>query len=159
MWWNIQGSTIVLHALPPCSRVADPHHLNADSDLAFHFTADQDPTGHVYADPDHAPHESEANLRPLVYRPSRAPFLASTASTALHCSFWASKALEFWLFDPAFHLNEDKDPVPASQTMRILICNPVLQHSSMSSDAFSDPYLYDGNKITRVSNFASHWLQ
>jgi hypothetical protein len=66
---------------PPCltpySRVADPLHLNADPDLAFHFTADQDPIGHVYADQDHAPHESEANLRPLVYRPSRAPFLAS----------------------------------------------------------------------------------
>jgi hypothetical protein len=47
-------------------RVADPHHFNADSDPAFHCNADPDP------DPVH--NQSDVNLRPLVYRPFRAPF-------------------------------------------------------------------------------------
>ncbi len=48
-------------------RVADPHHLNADPDLAFYLNEDQNP----------APHRSNGNLRPLVNRPSKAPFQAS----------------------------------------------------------------------------------
>ncbi len=32
--------------------VADPHHLDADSDPACHFDADADPTFHFHADPD-----------------------------------------------------------------------------------------------------------
>jgi hypothetical protein len=43
-------------------RVSDPHHFNADLDTAFHFNADPDP------------HEGDANLRPLAYRPSRPAF-------------------------------------------------------------------------------------
>jgi hypothetical protein len=39
------------------TRVGDPHHFNADPDPAFH--------------------QSNGNLRPMVYRPFRAPFLAS----------------------------------------------------------------------------------
>jgi hypothetical protein len=32
--------------------VADPHHFDADPDLAFHFDPDPDPTFHFDADPD-----------------------------------------------------------------------------------------------------------
>ncbi len=46
----------------------DPHNSNADtdpdSDLAYHFNADPDPG--------FALHQSDGNLRPLDYRPSRA---------------------------------------------------------------------------------------
>jgi hypothetical protein len=61
-------------------RVADPQHFNADPHPAFHINADPDP----------ASHQSDKNLRPLVYRPSKVPFWASRpplgASTALHGS-------------------------------------------------------------------------
>ncbi len=43
------GNLLVLE-----SRVADPHHFNADPDPAFHFNADPDP----------APHQNDAYLRP-----------------------------------------------------------------------------------------------
>jgi hypothetical protein len=58
------------------SRVADPHHFNAEPDPAFFFNAasDPDPAFHLNADPDPAPHQSYQNLRPLVYRPSKASF-------------------------------------------------------------------------------------
>jgi hypothetical protein len=55
------------------TRVADPHHLNADPDQSFQFNADWDPDFYFNADPDPAPNQSDENLRPLVYRPSRAP--------------------------------------------------------------------------------------
>jgi hypothetical protein len=59
-------------------RVADPHHFNADPDPVSHFIADPvpDPAFHFNADPDPDPAllESDGNLRPPVYRPSRAPF-------------------------------------------------------------------------------------
>jgi len=42
-------------------------HFYADPDLAVHFHANLDP------DTDPAPYQSNANLRPLVYRPSTAP--------------------------------------------------------------------------------------
>jgi hypothetical protein len=38
------------------------------------LNADPFPTLYFYPDPDPAPHQSDAYLRPLVYRPSRAPF-------------------------------------------------------------------------------------
>ncbi len=40
--------------------IADPHHLNADSDPAFHLNADPDPDPafHFNANPDPAPHRS-----------------------------------------------------------------------------------------------------
>jgi hypothetical protein len=70
------------------TRVSDPHHFNADPesdpDPAFHFNADQHPTFPFNADQDPAfpfnagpepdPHQGDANLRPLTYRPSRPPF-------------------------------------------------------------------------------------
>jgi hypothetical protein len=59
------------------SRVADPHHLNADPNPAFQFNADPDPAFHFNEDPDPhftadpdlhpAPHQSDRNLRPPVY--------------------------------------------------------------------------------------------
>jgi hypothetical protein len=51
----------------------DPNHFNVGWVQAFHFHAHQDPAFHFnYADP--APFQRGENLRPLVYRPSRAPF-------------------------------------------------------------------------------------
>ncbi len=84
----------------PWHRVSDPHHLNADPEAAFHFKADMDPAFYFNADPDPAshfnpdpdpainlnavpdpaPHQGDANLRPLAYRPSRPLFEASTAT-------------------------------------------------------------------------------
>ncbi len=48
--------------------VADLHHINTDPDPTFHFKSDPDP----------ASHQSDANLRSVVYRPAKAVFLAST---------------------------------------------------------------------------------
>jgi hypothetical protein len=48
-------------------KVANPDplfSLNADLDPAFHFTTDVDPY----------PNQSDANLRPVSYRPSVTPF-------------------------------------------------------------------------------------
>ncbi len=42
------------------------------------FNADPDPSTRFNVNSDPAPHRSDANLRLLVYRSSRAPFLAST---------------------------------------------------------------------------------
>jgi hypothetical protein len=46
------------------TQVAVQHHFKADTDPNFHFNADPDP----------APRQSNANLRPLIYRPSMTPF-------------------------------------------------------------------------------------
>jgi hypothetical protein len=56
------------------TRVADPHHFNADPAPASNFNADPDPAFHHSADPDPTPRPSDANLRQLVYRTFRAPF-------------------------------------------------------------------------------------
>ncbi len=64
------------------------------------FYADPDTT--VYFDADPAPRQSNANLRPLVYRPSMAPF----EPLCLHCErlrpskarFWSYTAPEFWVW-------------------------------------------------------------
>jgi hypothetical protein len=55
-------------------RVADPHHFISDPGPTFYFNADTDPAFHFNADPDPYPHQSDGNLRPLVNRPSWAPF-------------------------------------------------------------------------------------
>jgi hypothetical protein len=59
-------------------RIAVPHHFSADPDPAFHLNANTDPDSEIHfkADPvpDPAFHQSDANLRPLIYRPSRDPF-------------------------------------------------------------------------------------
>ncbi len=50
-------------------RVADPNHFSssADPDPYFHFHEDPGPDPNIYfnADLDHAPHQSDAILRPL----------------------------------------------------------------------------------------------
>jgi hypothetical protein len=65
------------------SNVADPHHFDAVPDQPFRFDLDPDPTFHFDADPDPpypdpAPHQGDANPRPLTYLPSKAPLWAST---------------------------------------------------------------------------------
>jgi hypothetical protein len=56
--------------------IADPINLNSDPDPAFQINVDPDLVFQFNAVPDSdlAPHQSDANLRPLVYRPYRAPF-------------------------------------------------------------------------------------
>ncbi len=52
--------------IEPLIRVADPHHFNADPDLApaFHFNgADPDPTLHFNADPDPDPTITSMRIR------------------------------------------------------------------------------------------------
>ncbi len=96
-------------------QVADPHHFHAVPDPAFPFNA--------YPDP--APHQDDANLRPLVYRHSRAPYWASTPP------LWTSTALKLLKFyfnadpDLSFHPNADPDAASASKIMRIRIRNSV----------------------------------
>jgi hypothetical protein len=54
----------------PLSKVRANRLMSQDPDLTFHFNA--------YPEPDRPSHLCDANLRPLGYRPSRAPFLAFT---------------------------------------------------------------------------------
>jgi hypothetical protein len=70
-----------------------------------------DPSFHLNADLDLAPHQSDANLRPLVSRPSTASTLSIRDSPWLHNLPLkrlniASNADP----DPAFHYNADPDP-------------------------------------------------
>jgi hypothetical protein len=46
-------------------RVSDPHLFNADRDPAFQLSADTDPAFRFNADPNAAPHQGDANPRPL----------------------------------------------------------------------------------------------
>jgi hypothetical protein len=57
-----------------------------DADLAFYFNADPDPNFPFNANPnlDPAPHQSDANLRPQVYKRSRTTFLASKGPELLN---------------------------------------------------------------------------
>ncbi len=54
--------------------ISESHHVSADPDPTFHFNAD----------PDLAPNQSDANLRPLVYRSTSAT-LSSTIIKSLIC--------------------------------------------------------------------------
>jgi hypothetical protein len=47
--------------------VADPHHVDAGPDPTFHFDLNPNPTFKVGANPNPAPHQSNANLQPLVF--------------------------------------------------------------------------------------------
>ncbi len=70
--------------------------MREETSFLWYFYADPYIAFHSNAEPDPAPHQSDRNLRPLVCRPSRAPFWASKlplwASAAL---LWAFKASEF----------------------------------------------------------------
>ncbi len=119
-------------------KVADPHHFNADPDL------------------DTGSHQSDANLRPLVYRTSRAAFLASTPRFVSvygppKAPFWASTKLLNFDFnadpDQAFLSNADPasknsaDPcgcVSGSQTLLI-----ISRHSSQLSTYNAAPFCFD----------------
>jgi hypothetical protein len=60
-----------------CGSYPDPSfHFDADPDPTFHFDAGLDPNYLFFADPDPdpAPHENDANLKLLAYRPSTSPF-------------------------------------------------------------------------------------
>ncbi len=74
-------------------RVADPaYHFYSDPnpDPAYHFNSDPDPAFHYNADTDPAPHQSDGNLRPLVYRRSiLSPQAFIVSSTALHGSIFS----------------------------------------------------------------------
>jgi hypothetical protein len=64
---------------PAFHRNVDPipvFHFNAYPDTVFRLNADPDSVFHLNGDqdPDPAPRQSDGNLRPLVYRPSRSPF-------------------------------------------------------------------------------------
>jgi hypothetical protein len=70
--------TVIIGVADPHHFNADPHHFNADPDpnpdpSSFNLNAHPDPTSHFNADP-YPAYQNYANLRPLVYRPSRAPF-------------------------------------------------------------------------------------
>jgi hypothetical protein len=97
--------------------VGGSHLLYADPDPFLHVNADPDPIFYFYADPDPAsppPHQSDANLRPLVFRPSTAPF----------------EPLKLLIFDfnadpdPAFHSSVDPDPDLAFQNNADPVRNP-----------------------------------
>jgi hypothetical protein len=62
------------------TKVADPHHFNADPDPTFLVNAEPDTVFNFHTDPNSAPHLSNRNLRPLIYRPFRAPFFRLQAS-------------------------------------------------------------------------------
>ncbi len=66
------------------SSLADPHHGDVDPDPSFHFDADQDPNFHFDVEPDPATHQSDANLRQLLYStdPPSQPLALFRAFTA-----------------------------------------------------------------------------
>ncbi len=53
------------------SRVADPHHFNADPDPAFYFDADPDPASKNNKDPDLQPFQQKSVLFTSVVDPCR----------------------------------------------------------------------------------------
>ncbi len=67
-------------------RVADPHHFNVDPDPFFHLNVNPDLTFSVNVDPDPDPasHQSDANLRPLVYRLSWDAFSLHASIVSVH---------------------------------------------------------------------------
>ncbi len=81
-------------------------HFDADPDPTFHFDADPDPISHFHfdadADSDPAPHQSDANLRPLVCRHSQALFLG------LHAFFVSVHGPPWLHFEPLQLLNFNK---------------------------------------------------
>jgi hypothetical protein len=79
--------------------------------LSFHVNAvpDMDTSFHINVNPDPAPHQSDANLRPLIYRASTAPFRAAPPASTV--SGHAPPKLHF---EPLqllnFDFNADLDP-------------------------------------------------
>jgi hypothetical protein len=101
-------------------RIEGLPHFNADPDPSFYFNADPDPAFHFDADPDThldpATHQNNANLRPLVYRPSILSLHASIVSVhgPPRLNFQPLKLLNLDFNvdsdrDPAFPYNADPD--------------------------------------------------
>ncbi len=71
--------------------------------------ADPDPAFHFFEDPDPVLLQSDGNLRPLVYRPSRAPYLT------LQAPLVSAHGPPLLYFEPLkllyFDFNADLDPV------------------------------------------------
>jgi hypothetical protein len=94
-------------------RVAEKALLNADPDPAIYFNVNPDPAFHLNPGP--LPLQSDGNLLPIVYRPSRAAILSLQASIV---SVHVLSRLYFELFkfdfnadpDPAFYFNVYPDP-------------------------------------------------
>ncbi len=85
------------------------HLCNAGPDLASYFNADLDQAFHFNADADTASNQSDENLRPLVYKTSRAPFVASTPPL---CAPRPPPPTAQFFYFLNFGFNEDADPDP-----------------------------------------------
>jgi hypothetical protein len=98
-------------------RIRIPLFTFTDSDPNFHFNVNSDP----------APHQSDANLRPLVQKPSRLfydpwPSIALIcASTAPEFRFYADldPAFDFDAYPPMTRILADPDPLNASMQVRV----------------------------------------
>ncbi len=119
-----------------CNIVADPPHFSADLDPypSLHFDADPDLSFHFHADmdPDPDPHQSNAILRPLVYRSftNHSSILSLHVIIAsVHGAQWdhyeSSQLLNFYFNadpDPASHDYADPGPQHCIATRASCIC-------------------------------------
>ncbi len=120
--------------------------------LWLYLNADPDPTSHFNADP-YPAHQNYANLRPLVYRPSRAPFWASKppmwAQRPSTAPYLASISPEFWLWwgSCSFSLY--------CKSLRIRIRNPCsVFGSGLDTDLIrsADPDSESGSKRAKMTH-------
>jgi hypothetical protein len=104
--------------------MADPHHVDANPDPTFLFD-DPDPTCQFNADPNSRSCSSsrgDANLRPLVWRPSMAPFEDSICERPHDSIFEPSHLLNIDIDadqDPDVAFDVDPDPCPTFTLGRI----------------------------------------
>ncbi len=97
--------------------VADPHHIDADPDLAFHFDANPDPSFYYDSDPDPDPaFQLDADPDPTThFSPDfDTPMLQNNDPGGGNPAFhFVTEAVADTL--PAFHCDADVDPDPVSQ--------------------------------------------
>jgi hypothetical protein len=93
-----------------------------DVDPSFHIDADPGATFHFFVDQDLVTRQSDANLRPLVYGPSTAPFWATTVRL-----LWGHIRPSFVVldFDPPHLQNFDFDSNPDPKPAFLLCCESV----------------------------------
>ncbi len=131
------------------SSVADPNRYDADPDSSFHN--DADPV------PDPAPHQSDANARLLVYRPSTAPFWASTPPllvfTTLHSSIFLN-------FHGSWILTLIRIRIRLSTLTRILLLatkmiriHAYLDPQHLCEVTYEKRFLLFGYEHSRISSF------
>jgi hypothetical protein len=106
-------------------RIRIPLHFNADPDLTLRFNADPDPTLHFNADPDPAPHPSDANLRPHVYRASNT-IVRIHGPPRLHIEPLNSLMNFDINANPAFHSNAEPDPASQNNADQDAQPNPAV---------------------------------